>query len=153
MRLNIPYFKQEKNTTCGVACLRMVLAFCGEEISELDLEEACETSWLGNTCAEIVQGAKKYGFEAEEIDHATPDYLLAILEQNSPLIALLDPAVLYGGLEGFGHFVVITGLEGDKIYYNDPDLDKNLVKNVSDFIKAWGKFSFKGVKVWKSTKK
>lgn len=153
MKLNMPYFKQEKNTTCGVACLRMVLAFYGKEISEVDLEEACETSWLGNTCGELVQGALKYGFEAEEIDHVTLEYLLTILEQNSPLIVLIDPAVLYGGLEGFGHFVVITGLEGDKIYYNDPDLDMDLVKNVSDFIMAWENFSFKGVKVWKSTKK
>ncbi|MCX5815405.1 MAG: hypothetical protein NTX75_04070 [Proteobacteria bacterium] len=29
MKFKIPYFKQEKNTTCGVACLRMVFAFYG----------------------------------------------------------------------------------------------------------------------------
>lgn len=117
------------------------------------MEEACETSWLGNTCGELAQGAKKYGLETEEIEHITPEYLLAILKQNSPLIALIDPAVLYGGLEGFGHFVVITGLEGDKIYYNDPGIDRNLTKEVSAFIKAWKKFSLKGVKIWKSMKR
>ena len=104
MKLNIPYFKQEKNTTCGVACLRMVLAFYGEEISEFEMEEACETSWLGNNCGELAQGALKYGFEAEELEHITPEYLLTILEQNSPLIALIDPAVLYRGLGGVRAF-------------------------------------------------
>lgn len=131
----------------------MVFAFHGKWVSELELEEACETSWLGNTCGELVRGAEKFGFDAEEVDHVTLEYLSSRLEKKSPLIALIDPAVLYGGLEGFGHFVVITGLENDKIYYNDPDLDKNLARNITDFMRAWEKFSFKGVRTWKSTKK
>ena len=47
MKLNIPYFRQEKNTTCGVACLRMVMAFYSKDIKEFELEETCETGWLG----------------------------------------------------------------------------------------------------------
>ena len=91
MKLKVPYFKQERETTCGVAS-------CG-------------------------------------------------------MIALLDPAVLYGGLEGFGHFVVIIGFGHDIIWYHDPDLKGDLMRNVSDFMKAWGKFSCKGVRIWKSTKR
>lgn len=153
MKIKIPYFRQETNTTCGVACVKMVLAFHGKEVSEIDLEDACETSWLGNTCGELVTGIKKLGFEAEEIEHVTPKYLSSQLDKKYPFIALIDPAVLYGGLEGFGHFVVITGIEDDKIYYHDPELDKDLTRNISDFMKAWKKFSFKGVRIWKSTKK
>lgn len=153
MKLNIPYFKQDKDTTCGVASLRMVLAFLGKDIPESDLEETCETSWLGNTCGELVQGSMKYGFEAEEIENMTPDYVTKLLTNKFPLIALLDPAVLYGGLEGFGHFVVITGLKGDTIYYNDPDRGENVTAPVERFFNAWGRFSFKGVRVWKYTKK
>ena len=153
MKIKIPYFRQEKNTTCGVACVKMVLAFHGKEISEIELEEACETSWLGNTCGELVYGIKKLGFNAEEVDHVTIKYLSAQLEKKCPFIALIDPAVLYGGLEGFGHFVVITGIEDDKIYYHDPELDKDLTRNITDFMKAWKKFSFKGVRIWKSMKK
>ena len=100
MKLIVPYFKQERETTCGVACLRMVAAFHEKEISELDLEDACETSWLGNTCSELIQGIEKYGFEAGEVEHITIGYLLSALTDNSPVIALLDPAILYGGLEG-----------------------------------------------------
>jgi len=133
--------------------LRMVFAFYANEISEFELEEACKTGWLGNTCGELVKGIEEFGFEAEEVDHITPEYLLSKIENNCPLIALIDSAVLYGGLEGFGHFVVITGLEDDKIYYHDPDLGRDLTRDVSDFIKAWKKFSFKGVRIWKSTKK
>lgn len=90
-------------------------SFKRKDIPESDLEEVCDTSWLGNISSELVRGVEKLGFEAEEIENVTLDYIVAALRDGVPLIALLDPAVLYGGLEGFGHFVVITGLEGDKI--------------------------------------
>lgn len=43
----VPYFKQEKSTTCGPACLKMILAFMGMNYSENELETICETGWLG----------------------------------------------------------------------------------------------------------
>ena len=153
MKLNIPYFKQEKNTTCGVACVRMVLSFYGKDVDEFELEEACETGWLGNTCNELVKCIEGFGFKAEEVEKIDLKYLQNELKKNHPMIVLIDPAILYGGIEGFGHFVVITGLENNKIYYNDPDLNNDLTVKVKDFFKAWKKFSFKGVKIWKSTKK
>lgn len=128
-------------------------SFKRKDIPESDLEEVCDTSWLGNISSELVRGVEKLGFEAEEIENVTLDYIVAALRDGVPLIALLDPAVLYGGLEGFGHFVVITGLEGDKIVYNDPDMDKDLQRDTTEFFKAWEKFSFQGVRIWKSTKK
>jgi hypothetical protein len=33
------------------------------------------------------------------------------------------------------------------------EIGKELIKNTSDFMKAWKKFSFKGVRIWKSMKK
>jgi ABC-type bacteriocin/lantibiotic exporter with double-glycine peptidase domain len=68
MTLKIPYFRQEKSTTCGPACVRMVTASLGYEITEIQLEEMCETSWLGNICEELAAGAQKAGFEAEVIE-------------------------------------------------------------------------------------
>jgi len=58
-----------------------------------------------------------------------------------------------GGLQGFGHFVIIIGLEQNVIYYHDPDMGIELAKDVQLFFTAWEKFSLKGVTIWKSTKK
>ena len=69
------------------------------------------------------------------------------------MIALIAPCMLYGGLPGFGHFVVIVGLEGDKVYYHNPDMKENLGREIDVFFSAWKKYSFKGVKIWKSMKK
>jgi hypothetical protein len=65
----------------------------------------------------------------------------------------VDPSILYGGVQGFGHFVVIVGLKEDGIIYHDPDLDKNILKDAKLFFNAWRKYSLKGVKIWRSMKK
>ena len=153
MKLTIPYFKQERNTTCGVASVRMVLAFHGKTISESELADVCDTSWLGNTPGELVVGIDKLGFNATEIEGITIEYLSQALQDADPIIALIDPAVLYGGIEGFGHYVVIIGIENDNIIFHDPDMDSDQVRASFDFFKSWRGFSMKGIRIWKSMKK
>ena len=153
MKLEVPYFKQEKSTTCGPACIRMILEYNGIRLSEKGLEDIFETSWLGNTCEELASGVEKLGFLSEVVENFTMETLKETLNRGIPIIALLDPAVLYGGLQGFGHFVIIIGLEQNVIYYHDPDMGIELVKDVQLFFTAWEKFSLKGVTIWKSTKK
>jgi len=153
LKLEVPYFKQEKSTTCGPACIRMVLEYNGIRISEKELEDIFETSWLGNTCEELASGVEKLGLLSEVVENFTLESLKETLNRGIPIIALLDPAVLYGGLQGFGHFVIIIGLEQNLIYYHDPDMGIELAKDVQFFFTAWEKFSLKGVTIWKSTKK
>jgi len=153
LKLEVPYFKQEKSTTCGPACVRMVIGYNGIQLSETELEDVCETSWLGNTCEELASGVKGFGILSEVIENFTLENLKETLTKGIPVIALLDPAILYGGIQGFGHFVLITGLEESSIYYHDPDMGMGLAKDVQLFFTAWEKYSFKGVKIWKSMKK
>lgn len=153
MILTVPYFKQERNTTCGVASVRMVLALHGKAISETELADVCDTGWLGNTPGELVAGIDKLGFNAMEIEGITIEYLSHALQEADPIIALIDPAVLYGGIEGFGHYVVIIGIENNSIIFHDPDMDSGQVRASSDFFKSWSGFSMKGVRIWKSMKK
>jgi ABC-type bacteriocin/lantibiotic exporter with double-glycine peptidase domain len=131
----------------------MVLEYNGIRISEKELEDIFETSWLGNTCEELASGVEKVGFSSEVVENFSPESLKDALNKGIPVIALLDPAVLYGGLQGFGHFVIIIGLEQNIIYYHDPDMGVELAKDVELFFSAWEKFSMKGVMIWKSTKK
>lgn len=151
--LKVPYFKQEESITCGPACLRMITAFEGENYSESKLKEICKTGWLGNTCEELAEGAKGLGFEVEVLDNITKEDLKRFLESKQPIITLVAPWILYGGLPGFGHFVVVIGLKEDKIHYHDPDMKKDLTKEIDVFFSAWEKYSFKGVRIWKSMKR
>jgi len=131
----------------------MILEFNGIRISEKELEDIFETSWLGNTCEELASRVEKLGFLSEVAENFSLESLKEALNNGIPVIALLDPAVLYGGLQGFGHFVIIIGLEENVIYYHDPDMGIELAKDVQLFFSAWEKFSMKGVTIWKSTKK
>lgn len=132
----------------------MITAFEGESYSEDKVEEVCKTGWLGNTCEELAEGAKELGFEAEVLDNLTKEDVEKLLKSKQPVIALVAPWVLYGGgLSGFGHFVLIIGLEGDRIYYHDPDMKEDLSKEMDIFFSAWKEYSFKGVKIWKSMKR
>ena len=98
MKLEVPYFKQEKSTTCGPVCIRMVLEYNGIRLSEKELEDIFETSWLGNTCEELASGVEKLGFLSEVVENFTLQSLKETLNRGIPVIALLDPVVLYGGL-------------------------------------------------------
>jgi ABC-type bacteriocin/lantibiotic exporter with double-glycine peptidase domain len=131
----------------------MVIAYNDTIRSESELEKVCETSWLGNTCEELASGSQKIGFQAEVLENLTLESLKDLLIQKMPIIALLDTALLYSGLQGFGHFVVITGLKKNKVHYHDPDMRDNLTIDTQVFFNAWAKFSFKGIKIWKSMKK
>ena len=42
MMVQIPYYEQETNYTCGPACMRMVLASLGIKKSEKDIQQFLE---------------------------------------------------------------------------------------------------------------
>ena len=81
------------------------------------------------------------------------EYVSGSLAKGFLFIALVDFVVLYGGIEGFGHFVVIMGIEGDSVSYHDLDLNGELSRAAVEFLSAWGRRSCKGVRLWKSLKK
>lgn len=144
VKLKVPFFRQENWYTCGPACLRMLLAYFGIDISEEELEKACGTTELGTTPTQISTGASKSGMDAMATKNANLENLKRSLEEGSPIIVLIDPSYIYGGIAGFGHFIVVVGIEGDKMIYHDPDPDISEGEfrrcEVEKFIKAWSVF-------------
>lgn len=63
-------------------------------------------------------------------------------------ITLIDSSELYGGMPA-GHFVVILDIKENNIIYNDPIIGEKLTIDINEFLKAWEKFKFRGVKIWK----
>lgn len=153
MILDIPFFQQEQWWTCGPACLRMVLASLGVDTSEEDLVEICGTDSAGSTCDELAEAAEKLSLEAEVIENLSVRDLRAMLENGTPFIALIDAGVLYHDIAGFGHLVVIVGLEKREVVYHDPERRGFQRAGYSQFWRAWGEFDYLGVKVWKLERK
>ena len=64
MKSNLPFYKQEHPYSCTVACLRILLAHYGIEVSEAELREKCKTGELGTYARNILACAQEYGFSA-----------------------------------------------------------------------------------------
>ncbi len=137
--LEVPYYKQQEWYTCGPACLRMILKCIGTSASEEEIVKACGTTELGTTPSQLVKGSKVFGFDADALKYEDIDDLIQALKCGNPIIVLLDAGILYGGVQGFGHFVVITGFDNNEIRYHDPDIPdgQDAKCNIDKFIQAW----------------
>ncbi len=57
-----PFYKQETPDSCVPACLRMVLASYGLDISEVELRELCDCTFFGTDALAAVNAARQLGF-------------------------------------------------------------------------------------------
>lgn len=120
----------------------MLLAYFDIAASEKELEKICGTTELGTTPTQIVGGASKFNLNLVATKNASIDDLKEQLKNKNPVIALIDPSYIYGGVSGFGHFIVILGVEENKIVYHDPHILNGEYKrcDIKVFIKAWSIF-------------
>ena len=58
-----PFHKQETLYSCVPACLRMVFAAFGVDVSEADLRAACDCTLAGTDSLQAVDAARSYGFK------------------------------------------------------------------------------------------
>ena len=117
----------------------MVLFFLGIQRTETEVEAACGTTELGTTAIQISAAAQKFGLKASSTKNANIDNLKHKIKEGKPLIVLIDPSYLYGGISGFGHFIVIVGITTREIVYHDPDVPngESIHCNIEIFSMAW----------------
>jgi ABC-type bacteriocin/lantibiotic exporter with double-glycine peptidase domain len=145
----VPFRRQEHSHTCGPACLRIVLEFYGTILTESALEAQCRTTLLGTGRTELAQGAIALGFGAHLVERFTYDEVSNCLSQGQPIIAVIDASVLYPGIAGFAHGVLIIGLEEGVVVYHDPESAAAVEVPWERFAAAWDRRERKGVIVWK----
>ena len=92
MSIELPLYHQEKDNTCALACLRMVLAAFGSPIAESTIEAEAHMEEDGTPIEELERLAGQHGLGVE-IQETTLEDLRRILAQGSLPIAYLDRAV------------------------------------------------------------
>lgn len=127
----------------------MNLFYISVEKSEEEVRALCEADLAGVTCDQIADAADRLGLCSEVLSHISEDYLEALFIRGSPLIALVDAGWLYDDIAGFGHFVLIVGIEQEEIVYHDPEIGAHCRRRIPEFFEAWGRFECLGVRVWK----
>ncbi|GEM_PF-1617536 len=92
MSFELPLYAQEKGNTCALACLRMVLAAFGTDVTERTLEAAASLEKRGTLIDELERLARQFNLVAE-IQETTVDDLRRILDEGKLPIAYVDRAV------------------------------------------------------------
>jgi predicted double-glycine peptidase len=94
----------------------------GFQHEESELAQVCESlpNW-GTLPSDAVSGLEKVGYRALWFENASLDRLMALLEQDLPVIVFLLAADLPHGTAGI-HALVLSDFHGDHAILVDPAL-------------------------------
>src|SRR5687768_8074761 len=98
LRGRIPHVQSLTATDCGAACVAMVCAYFGKDISLHSAREALGTSRDGTTIVGMMEGARSFGLRVR-----------SLRVEMEGLRYLRAGTILFWN---FNHFVVFEGLAG-----------------------------------------
>jgi len=105
-RQRTPTVLQHEVSECGAACLGMVLAHFGRWVPLEELRHATAVNRDGTKASNIVRAAKLYGLAAK-----------GFTRKPDEIATMAMPVIVFWN---FNHFITIEGLNGDKVWINDP---------------------------------
>jgi ABC-type bacteriocin/lantibiotic exporter with double-glycine peptidase domain len=124
----LPLLKQEREDTCAIACLRMVLAGRGKGVAESDLARRTQMVEGGVEIVELERLARAVGLSATARE-ATAQQIRDLLREGNDVIAYVNRAVfdlrnlgdLRPALRGqVGHAVVPVRVTARHVTFHDP---------------------------------
>jgi ABC-type bacteriocin/lantibiotic exporter with double-glycine peptidase domain len=135
MQSKLPFYKQEKPYSCVPACLRIVLAAQGQMVSESELRERCDCTFLGTEAVKAVDALRTMGFSNSNKCTLKIAELIAKLN-----VGLLYPIVFVNLLPIDGindpHAIVVAAIDEDEVLVSDPLQGERLLPR-STFDTAW----------------
>ncbi len=148
--LQVPYFKQNRYYTCGPVCLRMVLAYWNYETDEVSLSMLCNTNIFGTSANQLVQAARRLGFESECVLERPYSSLIRTLKNGIPPIVAVNATILYEQQHRFytKHDIVLLEITPQQVAYHDPDVGQNLTVLPATFQQAWQAAQSEVILIW-----
>lgn len=118
MKALVPLFSQELPTSCAAACVRMVLASLGHELTEAHIRHLCGHTSAGMLLNQIAYGLRNLSVAVEyRVDWDLEGLIEAVERGASPIVGIdLRPIE---GIFAF-HAVVISDIASDQVVVHDP---------------------------------
>jgi ABC-type bacteriocin/lantibiotic exporter with double-glycine peptidase domain len=125
--------------------LKIVLAYFGKQVSEKLIAKACRASRRSGTSGtNLVNGAKRFGFRAEFLDHSDLRTIEKWLRRGVPVIVdWMSTVAARGTATACGHYSVVCGLDKHHILLQDPGIGRRRRLSRRNFLNVW--FDFKRV--------
>jgi ABC-type bacteriocin/lantibiotic exporter with double-glycine peptidase domain len=137
----LPLLKQEREDSCALACLRMVLAARGTVRTEAELEQLVRREEGGTEIQELERLARMFGLVAT-VQEATARRIRELLEAESDVISYVNRSVFdLPTLTHLGpalrslrvHAVVPIHVTARHVTFHDPRLPAVVSKTVRRF--------------------
>ena len=141
MTRNLPLLKQERDDSCALACLRMVLAGRGSVVTEAELAQRVPMEEGGTDIEELARLAQSFGLVAA-VQEATVEQIRDLLRADRDIIAYLNRSVfdlprltdLTPALRSRRiHAVVPTRVTARQVTFHDPRLPAVVRKTIRRF--------------------
>ena len=116
------------------ACLRMVFAAHGVDVSEADLRAACDSTPLGTGSLQAVDAARSYGFQQSAKYTLTLEELATLIEGGSYPIVFVSLRPVDGVRDT--HALVVIGIGEREVTVYDPLRGERSLSNQT-FSTAW----------------
>ena len=135
--LSVPHIAQQYRGDCLAACVQMVLMYMGRSVAYKRLLKLLRIDFRRGTLASNIRRLERLNLEVI-YQQGTFEKLCEHLEQDQPCIAFVYTGELPYWSAGVDHAVVVTGLDNQNIYVNDPAfLSGPLVVDRGEFDLAW----------------
>lgn len=112
----------------------MIFAGYGLSVSERELRELCDCTFMGTDALQTVRVARQYGFLSSAKHTLTMNELAALVSDGNYPIVFLDLSLVNGGY--VPHAVIVVDVTPFSIAVIDPDVGERLIPREA-FLVAW----------------
>ena len=129
-----PLYRQETPYSCVPACLRMVLASLGHEVTEATLRTLCDCTVFGTEALKAVDAMRQLGFTSTMKQTCAMEDLRQQLQGGHWPIVFVNTLPITG--QRNAHAVVVVEVGSAQLTVYDP-LDGERVLPQAPFLTAW----------------
>ncbi len=125
---------QQRTDYCGAASLKIVLHHFKIEKTEKQIINAVRAKHLGIEAGNLLKLAKRWGLKGKVHDHSElKDLTRWVKDKKIPIIVEWFE-------EDDGHFSVVTDIDRENVYLQDPDLGHIRAMRRDIFLRVWFTF-------------